>query len=325
MKRTIVALFCETSSVDPVAPSVLAHCKALYDLRETDIIIDGRAALKARLGEEGLLYCVPTATVASYDYRALAKDLNHNFPQAEAILVVNWHAGNNAPNKIFCAHATSDVTAGVFGPTSSRFLSTLLLCVEQARVAHALDDWKVLPEASHWSGSIQGRPAEELLAVNAPVYDLEIGSYPDAFGNELAQRALAEAIGAVVGARLVQSPPVLFVGGIHFEPSVHEALILHGAPVSFGHVLPNQWLVSGQYQNPESELRLLSAAKSDRDGVQALVYHDGLKGAFKETVRKAASLLGCPCFSHKKLRDLTQLKTLLQSSDVSPAKAGNAN
>jgi hypothetical protein len=81
--------------------------------------------------------------------------------------------------------------------------------------------------------------------------------------------------------------------------------------IAIEHHLPNQWLVSGEYNQPGAEAKLVAAAKSCSAPPQLIVYHAGLKSAYKETARKAAAILEIPCVSHKQLRASDWQQTIL--------------
>lgn len=213
--------------------------------------------------------------------------------------LVNWHVGTNAPAKIFCAHSTADVASGTFGPTSGDLLSSTLLSIEAERTKAGLADFRTFFEASHWSGTMDGRPPSELLQVKAPVFDIEIGSYPEDWHHTEAGLVLMRALGEIPTFCNSGRLRALYLGGIHFEPSATEMIFQN---IAIEHHFPNQWLVSGQYDLPGAEDKIIAAAKSCTSLPEMIVYHAGLKSAYKENVRRAAAILGIPCISHKQLR-----------------------
>jgi D-tyrosyl-tRNA(Tyr) deacylase len=273
--------------------------------------VEGRPVWIHENGSGLRLVFAATSQVPSYLYPAIASELNAFFSDAALVAVVNWHEGANAPSKILCAHTTADIPSAKFGPADAVELSALLRALEQARKEAGLADWRVLAEASHWSGLVAGSRPEELLTVRAPVVDLELGSYAADWSNAEAQKALALAFGKLPSFRAAQAAAFLFCGGAHFEPCVSEALLQSPLSINIGHILPNQWLVSGGYGEPGSEARLVQAPLSHRQPVQAVVFHDGLKGCFKDTIRRMAAAAGLPCFNHRKLRDPAFLQAQL--------------
>lgn len=272
--------------------------------------VEGRPVERCALPGGHTLYLAETTALACAEYPAIADELNLHFGACEFIGLVNWHTGNNAPPRIFCAHSTADIPTGIFGPTSGAHLRAVLMAMEAERASVGLNEWRVLYEASHWSGPGYGRPAAELGAVRVPVFDIEIGSFADEWADPRAHEVMAKGLARVFEFVDDSAPRALFLGGTHFEPSATEATI---TGIAIEHHLPNQWLVSGNYGEPGAEERVVAAAKSCRRPPQLIVYHDGLKGMYKDCARRAAALLSIPCLSHRKLRTI-EWRTLLGSA-----------
>ena len=291
-------LLCSDPAIDPVAPALYAQARDLYQATPTPFFVDGKKVLEAQVGDH-LLYFAETSRLASDLYPQIASELNGPFSDVDMIGLVNWHAGANAPAKIFCAHSTADVSSGIFGPTSGELLAAALMAIEAERTSAGLGDFRTFFEASHWSGTMSGRPASELLEVKPPVFDIEIGSFPDDWANIEAQRVLVKAFGKIGDFCGMGKTRALFLGGMHFEPSATELLFQN---IVIEHHLPNQWLVKGEYNLPGAEDKIIAAAKSCSKPPELIVYHAGLKSAYKECARKAAALLGVPCVSHKQMR-----------------------
>lgn len=302
--NTRLFLFCRDTAIDPVAPHVYARACAMFQSRPiTALTIEGAPVQMADLTNGDQLCLATTSTVPSYMYPTIAPELNEYFHNAAVIVVVNWHAGANAPERIFCAHTTADVVAGHFPSASATELTALLKAVEGRRAGAGLTSWRTLFEASHWSGSMVGRPAEELLAVRAPVVDYEIGSSGPDWGDPVAHQVMASAIGDLRTVRDEVAPAAVFIGGTHFEPSLSEAILTRGIVASVGHVLPNQWLVAGGYEQSDAVNKLVRAVQSFKEPVRYLVMHDGLKGPLKATVRAASEVLGIPLLNHRAFRE----------------------
>ncbi|MBL7663263.1 D-aminoacyl-tRNA deacylase [bacterium] len=281
----------------------------------TDRTIEGKPVYSRVLDSGSELVFAETTSVASYQYKDIAPEINDYFAEVELVSVVNWHQGTNAPENIFCAHSTADVQSGVYGPTSSRKLSALLRALEVSRKQSNLADWKTLAEASHWSGTMVGRPAEELLTIKPPVIDLEIGSSPSSWSNPEAHKVVIDSL-ANIHRSCTSDPTIVFCGGIHFEPSLSESLLINQAAFNVGLILPNQWLVSGGYDQPESIERLELAVQSLCEPVSGFCYHDNLKGSYKAVIRQAAERLKLPSFNHRKLRDPAFLAELRLNTEV---------
>lgn len=294
----LLFLFCTDLSVDPLAPFLWNQAKHDYNASHSMFMVEGKPVFQAQINGHQLFFA-ETNRFASAIYPEIADDLNFQFSDVDMIGLVNWHAGANAPAKIFCAHSTADVPSGVFGPTSGRVLTAILLALENERNAADLVDFRILFEASHWSGTMYGRQSNELLQVRAPVFDIEIGSYPEDWNHPEAQKAFVRALGRIPEFYKPDRIRALYLGGTHFEPSATE-IAFQG--VAIEHHLPNQWLVSGEYNQSGGVAKLVAAAKSCTLPPQLFVYHAGLKSAYKENARQAAASLGIPCLSHKQLR-----------------------
>ena len=304
-------LFCSDPSIDPVAPRVFSIAKDYYSATSTNLTIGGKIVYQAQVNDSQLFFA-ETRNIASSLYPEIAEELNSQFSDVSMIGLINWHAGANAPAKIFCAHSTADVPSGTFGPTSGDLLSSTLLAIEAERNKAGLTDFRTFFEASHWSGTMDGRPASELLQVKAPVFDIEIGSYPDDWNHNEAGLVLARALGEIPKFCSSDRTRALYLGGIHFEPSATEMVFQN---IAIEHHLPNQWLVSGGYDLPGAEAKIIAAAKSCSSLPELIVYHAGLKSAYKENARRAATILGIPCASHKQVRAPDWKQTIFASKE----------
>lgn len=301
-------LFCSDTAIDPVAPAVIQRAKALFGTTSTSLIVGSKPVFQAQLNNH-TFYFAETRDVASALYPEIVQDISTQFHDVDMIGLINWHTGANAPAKIFCAHSTADVHSAIFGPTSGALLAATLLAIEAERISAGLTDYRTIFEASHWSGTTYQRQPSELLHINAPVFDIEIGSTPEDWCNPIAQEVLAKALGKIPDYSPSDKPRALYIGGTHFEPSATE-IVFQSAVIE--HHLPNQWIVSGEYNLPGAEQKIIAAAKSCLLPPQLIVYHAGLKSAYKECVRKAAEFLGIPCASHKQLRAPDWKETILQ-------------
>jgi len=216
--------------------------------------------------------------------------------------VVNWHEGNHAPSRIFCAHTWGDVPSGTFPPADALLARALLAALNQSRIDAGLTDWSVLPEATHFSGISYGITPRLLLDYRVPLMDVEIGSEPASWGDTHAAAAMAGALVRVFDHVRSDAMSVLYVGGMHFEPSLQEAVFAEIGPFSFSHALPNQWVVPNQYEGNEGLTKLRAAAASVRGGVGVVAFHDNLKGPLKSVARALAAELNVPAVNHRRLR-----------------------
>ncbi len=300
----VVFFFCTDPSKDPVAPAVYEACLAHYPSQATEIVCDGVVVREVSVGPGQDFYLVATSEVVSHDFKRYLPLLQGVFSDCWFAGLVNWHQGNNAPPRIFCAHTNGDVPSGVFGASDPAALSAVLRSMEQARRSAALSDWSVTPEATHFAGTQYGTDASILLSCPVPLFDIEIGSDEACWSDQRAVDALASSLGQVFAqAENNQARSLLFVGGIHFEPSLRDAVIGPKVDWQVGHVLPNQWLLPDAYTLEAGRMNLLKAIESTRGGVSALVFHEGLKGAVKDCVRSVAAELEIEVFKHKRLRE----------------------
>lgn len=302
--KHIVLVFCRDLDKDPVSAHVLRRMLALKDFEETDLVVDGEPVLRHRAGD--VLYTVVRLdTVLSHAYPRYAAFLNDNFGDVDAIIIVNWHQGQKAPNAIFTIQTTGDMASGKFSPVDPAIARSLFLSVEEQRQRIGLDSFSTWMEATHWSGAVYGEGARNTVTAVLPsVIDLEIGSGPDDWSNPQASHVLTRALFHMFDEPAPELMSLLCVGGTHFEPGFTQLLRDYGRTqnLALSHILPNHWLVEHGYDDAARLPDLLACAQSIKGGVQAVVFHDNLKGSFKEQVRRLANELGVPALSHKKLR-----------------------
>ncbi|WP_126220890.1 D-aminoacyl-tRNA deacylase [Burkholderia vietnamiensis] len=300
----IVLAFCTDLDKDPVSSRVLARLLASGIDWHADGVVDGRPILHTQSG--AVRYSLlQLDNVFSHDYRRYAPLANSVFADADAIVIVNWHEGKNAPDRIFTIQTTGDMESGTFSPVDPAVTRGLFLAVEHARRQAGLDSYSTWMEATHWSGPLYGAQSGCLVAAVEPsVIDLEIGSTADAWACPDAVDVLARAL-LTVGERIARPAiSLLCIGGVHFEPGFTQLLRDYGDTqgLALSHVLPNHWLVAYGYDSPDRLADLLACARSIKGGVDAIAFHDNLKGAHKQQVRSLASELGVPALSHRKLR-----------------------
>lgn len=300
----VVFFLCDDPEKDPVAPHV---CDALIEKHDPEAVgfeMDGKPVLRAKLpgGEDALI--VRTAEVISHDYPRYLPLMNERFGEAELACVINWHAGENAPERVFTAHPTGDVDTGTWGVTDPRHLRNLLLGLERERAAVGLEDFSVVVEGTHWSGIPYGGDPALIIDYPRPIYDVEIGSEPSSWSSPAAARAVAGAVETVLdelsGSQVIS---VLAAGGVHCETGFSDP-VLEAPPdhaVALSHILPNHWLVSGEYDGEEADDRLDACAASVIGGVDAIVIHRKLKGSYKDALRRLGERLQVPVHNHKVL------------------------
>lgn len=300
-----VLFFCADPTLDPVAHRVFDASRRLLPLAEAGGDVDGMPVLVHRDGGGREFVYVRTADVLSHDYPRYLPLLAERFADADVAMVVNWHEGANAPDRIFMAHTTGDVASGTFGAADAALTTAMLLAIERARAEAGLDEYRTVTEATHWSGIVHGHAAAVLARYPVPVLDVEIGSTPESWADPRAVEVLARALPRVFDDVRGDRASVLFVGGIHFEPSIRDALLgdARRGDIAVSHILANHWLAAGGYDQPQGEEKLEAACRSIAGGVDVICFHDSLKGAMKERVRAVAARLGIPAFNHRRLRD----------------------
>lgn len=300
----IVLAFCIDPAKDPVSSHVLARLLAAGAFSPTDGSVDGRPVLRAQLGS---VRCdlLQLDDVLSHDYPRYAPILNDAFGNADAVVIVNWHEGKNAPDPIFTVQTTGDIETGTFSPVDPAVTRALFLAVETQRKKAGLGQFSTWMEATHWSGPLYGAASGKLVSLVKPsVIDLEIGSTPRAWSYPAAAEVLARAL--LTAFESLEKPAIslLGIGGTHFEAGFTQLLRDYGETqgLAFSHLLPNHWLVAHRYESSARLPDLLACARSIKGGVDAIAFHDNLKSSYKHQVQLLATELGVPAFSHRKLR-----------------------
>jgi D-tyrosyl-tRNA(Tyr) deacylase len=314
MMRRAVFFFCGSIEKDPVAAHVLKHSRALFPLEETGQSVDGRPVLVWERPDGGIFHYVTTAEVLSDDYRRYLPILNGLFADFSVAGLVNWHAGGNAPDRVLCAHTTGDAPSGQFGSAAPAAMFSLLRAVEEFRQGLGLNDFKTSLEATHWSGVQNGQNPRLLLEYAVPLMDIEIGSIPTSYGDSRAAEALARALPHIFDDR-GPFKSLLCVGGMHFEPAFSDPVLNASDPLlGASHVLPNQWLEG--YADERTQDRLRHCVNTIAGGIDAVVFHDNLKGSVKAHLRRLAETLGVPAIKHQRLRQPAAIEWPVRSNSL---------
>ncbi len=291
-------------SPDYVAGHVFETARNLVPFGETDIVVDRDPALRHTDGEGNSFWLVRTERVVSHDFTRYLPIMRRHFADFDLAGIITWHAGENAPDNILTTHTTGDVDSGSFGPANPEYMRNLLLAMERNRLEAGLD-FRVTTEATHWSGMVYGGGTPDLIPqYPVPVLDIEIGSSEGCWSNAAAAAVLAKSLfGAFTGdGRRVKR--LLCAGGVHFEPSFAAAALQTWDDWGFAvsHILANQWLVTGRYEDDDGAERLDACARSIAGGIDAIAFHDNLKGVYKDRFRALGAKLGIPAFKHQSLR-----------------------
>lgn len=302
-----VLFFCADPAKDPVASHVFEASRRLFPLAGAGGEVDGFPVLESRDPAGREFVYVRTAEVLSHDYPRYLPALTERFSGFDVGFVVNWHEGANAPDGIIMAHTTGDVVSGEYGPADPALTTATLRALERARAGAGLERFRTVSEATHWSGVVYGHAPALLTRYRVPLLDVEIGSTPACWGDPEAAEVLARALPRVfdeAAAAPARGASLLFVGGLHFEPSIRDAAVGSAAraDAAVSHILAGQWLAAGGYGEPGGADKLEACARSIAGGVDAIVFHDSLKGPLKATVRAVAERLGVEAVNHRRLR-----------------------
>lgn len=275
-----------------------------YFQERTGIQFAGQAVMKcAENGHE--FYFVPTDIALCLDYPRFLPDMNRYFSDFDMSGMVTWHEGANAPENVLTVHSLGDVNSGVYGKANPRFMRNLLRTYEENRVALGLEDYHVATEATHWSGVHDGHGDPNLLVqFPVPMVDIEVGSDLKSWNDQTACRALARTLTHVFDDDGLRVHNLLCVGGVHFEPNFAEAALKTWGDEAFGvsHIIANQWLVSGEYEGENGFERACACVDAIDGGIEAIVFHDKMKGCYKDLVRKLGQTYQVPIYKHQRLR-----------------------
>lgn len=251
-------------------------------------------------------YFVPTDIALCLDYPRFLPEMNRYFADFDMSGMVTWHEGANAPANVLTVHSLGDVNSGVYGKANPRFMRNLLRAYEANRVALGLEDYHVATEATHWSGVHDGHGDPNLLVqFPVPMVDIEVGSDLKSWNDETACRALARTLTHVFDDDGLRVHNLLCVGGVHFEPNFAEAALKTWGDEAFGvtHIIANQWLVSGEYEGESGFARACACVDAIDGGIEAIVFHDKMKGCYKDLVRKLGQAYQVPIYKHQRLRN----------------------
>lgn len=250
-------------------------------------------------------FFVPTDIALCLDYPRFLPEMNAHFADADMSGMITWHEGGNAPDNVLTVHSLGDMASGNFGRANPRYMRNLLLAFERSRVELGLDAYHVATEATHWSGVHDGHGDPTLLLdFPVPMVDIEVGSAPVSWDDAAACRALARTLTHVFDDDGKTVHNLLCVGGVHFEPNFAEAALTSWGDEAFGvtHCLANQWLVSGEYETEYGFERACKCVESIAGGIEAIIFHDKMKGCYKDLVRKLGAHYDVPIYKHQRLR-----------------------
>ena len=294
-----VYFFCMDGNIDSVAPKVFNFLNVNYDLSETALIIDEFSVLEYNQNDDCFQF-VRLNDVLSHNYSKYLPLLNKHFADFDVAGVVNWHEGSNAPDKILAVHSTGDVASGYFGKSNPGHYKNLICSLERNRIKNQLNDFRVMTEATHWSGIPHNQSPDLITQYKVPVYDIEIGSTQESWSNETAIKTLSESLFQVFDDDS-EVKALLCVGGVHFEEAYLSVMLDRENKIAVGHILANQWVVNN-YADEDGLGKLNNCVESIIGGICGIIFHDNLKGEYKDLCRELAKRSGIFVGKHKILK-----------------------
>jgi D-tyrosyl-tRNA(Tyr) deacylase len=304
--RKAVYYICDDKNWGHVSFLVWDILKEEGYLNPAGFTFDGREVMKYVDEKNNEYYFAPSDIAICRDYPRFLPDMNKHFSDFDMSGMVTWHEGTNAPEKVITIHTIGDVSSGCYGPANPLYNHNLMLSMEKIRKDLGLEDFKVVTEATHWSGVYDGTGDPELLLrYNVPMVDIEVGSEEESWSNKKACSVLAHSLLHVFDDD-IKLHNLLCVGGVHFDPNFAEAVHTswNDGKEYFGisHIVANQWLVSGEYENEQGIKKLSACIESIIGGIDGIVFHDKLKGCYKDLVRKLGEKYNVPIIKHQLLR-----------------------
>lgn len=282
-------------------------------LAPADITFDGRKVMMYKDGWGNVYYFVPTEVPVCWNYTKYLPEMNKYFADCDMSGMVTWHEGASAPPKVLTVHSIGDVNSGVYGPANPEYIRNLLLALERNRVELKLEEYKTVTEATHWSGTaVTGSAPQLILQYPVPMVDIEVGSIEESWTDRTACTALANALTEVFNGDGKNIHNILCVGGVHFDPNFADAVFTEWDGEAFGvsHIIANQWLVAGEYESEHGLAFATSAAEAIKGGIEAIAFHDKMKGCYKDLVRSLGEKYNVPILKHQWLRHPTDIEWL---------------
>jgi len=274
---------------------------------KVDFTFDGREVYKYTDKNQNEFYFVPTEIALCRDYPRYLADMNKYFSDFDMSGMVTWHEGVNALEKVITVHSIGDVNSGCYGPANPLYMHNIMWAMEKSKKEIGLD-FSVVTEATHWSGVYEGQGDPELLLeYPVPIVDIEIGSEPESWVNLDACRVLAHSLLHVFDNDNddIKLHNLLCVGGVHFDPNFAEAVHTSWNENEFfgiSHIIANQWLVSGEYEGEKGIEMASNCVDAIIGGIDGIVFHDKLKGCYKDVVRALGEKYNVPILKHQALR-----------------------
>lgn len=298
--KTVAYFLCMDSSRDEVAPLVFKKTETLIELTPLDWTVDDYPVLEYKTSDGNRLLYIRTHVVLCQN-QIHYQDTLDQLKDAELIGMVNWHGGQNAPDKILAVHSVGDVMSSNYPPSKPLYATNIIRSLEQYKNDAGLDDFKVTTEATHWSGIVYDGDVEWLKDVHAPLVDIEIGSTPESYNNDTAITVIAKSLLDVFKNETLY-PTLLYIGGIHFEETITNAVLHPTHPVGLTHILPSRWIDNDQYRGEEGKINVKKCIASIEGGIDGFVMHEKLKKTSKDVIRELAEELNLPLINRKALK-----------------------
>ncbi len=295
-----VYFFCTDSKIDEVAPLVFEASSQILELVETDITVDDYPVMKYERNGNTLYY-VRTSILLCEDYNSYIPVINEHFSDCDLAVMVNWHGGANAPEKIICIHTVGDIATANFSPGNPVASTSLARALERNRQMLNLDDFKVTTEATHWSGIVYGGDPAWIAKCNIPFLDVEIGSSSESYNNPVAVEIIARGLSEAFDED-TEYPTVLYMGGMHFEDTITNAVLHDTHPVSLTHILSSRWVQIEAYEGETGIANLMKCIDSIKGGIDGIVIHEKLAREQKDLAAALSEKLGVPVLKRKALK-----------------------
>ncbi|MDL2211305.1 hypothetical protein LJB88_00295 [Erysipelotrichaceae bacterium OttesenSCG-928-M19] len=297
----VLNIICINPELDLVGYNVFNYLKNNYDLKKIDY--------KTKLCE---IYLIEKDT---HDYYFMITDdhvmhytekyidfLIENFSDVEAAVHVNYHAGASAPDPILSVHHVGDILSGTYLPYNPQYATNLLVNMERLRIENNLLDFTCESETTHFSGIVTDVDPKLLLKYPVNNIDLEIGSYPDSFNNEIAVKVISETIFEIFNDVNDKRLNVLYLGGAHFEATYTKAILAKDYPIYLSHQLCGLWLMQTDFENVGYQ-QLKDLIEKSTIKYDAIVFHEKVK-KLKPILTQLCEDLNIKLFKYNALKNI---------------------
>jgi len=298
--KTVAYFLCMNPSKDEVAPLVFNEIEKNVALKALDWSVDNYPVLEHYDNAGNRFIYIRTDVVLCQNQHHY-QDVLDQLKDCSLIGMINWHGGANAPDKILAIHTVGDVISGHFPPSKPLYATNIARALEHYRHQASLNDFRVTTEATHWSGIVYDGNLDWLNDLHAPLVDIEIGSTSESYNNQVAIGVIAKAIQDVF-TNETNYPTVLYVGGIHFEDTITNAVLHPTHPVHLTHILPSRWVDNEAYVGDAGIEKIKTCINSIDGGINGFCIHEKLKKPAKDVIRALSEELKLPLIKRKALK-----------------------